>query len=133
MNLEFPCKYFPEGIDIYFENVGGKMLDAVLLNMAIRGRIAVCGLISQYSLEKPEGVSNLEQLIFKRIRMEGFGAPDYFGEYSKFLEFVMPYIRDKKITYVEDIVEGLENGPAALVGLFTGRNVGKQIVVVARE
>ena len=59
-------RYFPEGIDIYFENVGGKMLDAVLLNMRIGGRIAVCGMISQYNLDKPEGVHNLIDLIVKR-------------------------------------------------------------------
>ncbi|XP_075661730.1 2-alkenal reductase (NADP(+)-dependent)-like [Castanea sativa] len=79
-------RYFPQGIDIYFENVGGKMLDAVLLNMRIGGRISV-----------------------------------------------PPYIKEGKVIYVEDIAEGLESGPAALVGLFTGRNVGKQVVVVARE
>ncbi|CAL5414218.1 unnamed protein product [Camellia sinensis] len=77
-------RYFPNGIDIYFENVGGKMLDAVLLNMRLRGRIAVCGMISQYNLEQPEA-------------------------------------------------EGLESAPVALIGLFAGHNVGKQVVVVARE
>ncbi len=131
--LCFSCRYFPEGIDIYFENVGGKMLDAVLLNMRIRGRIAVCGMISQYNLDKPEGVQNLMTLIWKRVRMEGFLVFDYFHLYPKFLELVLPYIKEGKITYVEDIAEGLENAPAALIGLFTGRNVGKQLVVVARE
>ncbi|KAL4631922.1 hypothetical protein ACB092_04G014100 [Castanea dentata] len=79
-------RYFPQGIDIYFENVGGKMLDAVLLNMRIGGRISVCGMISQYNLEYPEGVHNLLQLIEKRIRMEGFLVPDYDHLYPKFLE-----------------------------------------------
>ena len=65
-------KYFPQGIDIYFENVGGKMLESVLLNMREFGRIAVCGLISQYNLDVPEGVHNLFNLIIKRIRMEDF-------------------------------------------------------------
>uniref|UniRef100_A0A2N9JB74 Alcohol dehydrogenase-like C-terminal domain-containing protein n=1 Tax=Fagus sylvatica TaxID=28930 RepID=A0A2N9JB74_FAGSY len=88
---------FPEGIDIYFESVGGKMLDAVLLNMRLHGRIAIAGMISQYNLDQPEGVRNLLK------------------------------------EYVEDIAEGLENGPAALVGMFSGHNVGKQVVVVARE
>ena len=124
---------FPTSIDIYFENVGGKMLDAVLLNMALHGRIAVCGMISQYNLEKPEGVHNLAQLIFKRVRMQGFAILDYVHIYPKLFEFVLPYIREKKITCVEDIVEGLENGPAALIGLFSGRNVGKQFIAVAPE
>ncbi|QCD84872.1 Polyketide synthase [Vigna unguiculata] len=126
-------RYFPEGIDIYFENVGGKTLDAVLLNMRLHGRIPVCGMISQYNLTQPEGVTNLANLIFKQIRMEGFTVGKFYHLYSKFLEFVLPHIREGKVLYVEDIAEGLENGPAALVGLYTGRNVGKQVVVVARE
>ncbi|KAJ0010672.1 hypothetical protein Pint_33042 [Pistacia integerrima] len=100
---------FPEGIDIYFENVGGKMLDAT------------------------EGVHNMMNIVFKRIQMKGFSATDYFPEYAKFLEVVLPLIPERKTVYLEDIIEGLENAPAALVGLFTGRNVGKQVVVVSRE
>ncbi|KAF8041608.1 hypothetical protein BT93_A0262 [Corymbia citriodora subsp. variegata] len=126
-------RYFPEGIDIYFENVGGKTLDAVLLNMKLHGRISVCGMISQYNLEQPEGVHNLMQIILKRVRMEGFSVFSYYHLYPKFLEIVLPWIREGRIVYVEDTAEGLENGPAALVGLFSGRNVGKQVVLVARE
>ncbi|KAK9289246.1 hypothetical protein L1049_017722 [Liquidambar formosana] len=126
-------RYFPEGIDIYFENVGGKMLDAVLLNMRVRGRISVCGMISQYNLEQPEGVKNLMSIVYKRVHMEGFVVFDYYHLYSKFLDVVLPYIREGKIVYVEDIAEGLESSPSALVGLFSGRNIGKQVVVVARE
>ncbi|KAJ1395453.1 Polyketide synthase, enoylreductase domain [Sesbania bispinosa] len=126
-------RYFPEGIDINFENVGGKTLDAVLLNMRVHGRIPVCGMISQYNLTQFEGVTNLANLIFKRIRMEGFLVYEFYHLYTKFLEFVLPYIREGKVVYVEDIVEGLENGPAALVGLYSGRNFGKQVVVVAHE
>ncbi|KAG9155290.1 hypothetical protein Leryth_021319 [Lithospermum erythrorhizon] len=127
-------RYFPEGIDIYFENVGGKMLDAVLLNMRIHGRIAVCGMISQYNLAKPEGVHNLMSIIYKRIRIEGFVVTDYYHLYSnKFLDTVLPYIREGKITYVEDTVEGLESGPGGLIGLFSGNNIGKQVVFIAHE
>ncbi|XP_057781331.1 2-alkenal reductase (NADP(+)-dependent)-like [Salvia miltiorrhiza] len=126
-------RYFPDGIDIYFENVGGKMLEAVLNNMRLHGRVAVCGMISQYGLEQPEGVHNLFNLIAKRIRMQGFAVHDYYHLYPKFLEMVVPQIKERKITYVEDIAEGLESAPNALVGLFSGRNVGKQVVVVARE
>ncbi|XP_059447509.1 2-alkenal reductase (NADP(+)-dependent)-like [Corylus avellana] len=126
-------RYFPEGIDIYFENVGGKTLDAVLLNMRAHGRISVCGMISQYNLDELEGVKNLVLIIAKRIRMQGFIAFDYYHLYPKFLDTVLSGIREGKIVYVEDIAEGLENGPAALVGLFSGRNVGKQVVMVARE
>ncbi|KAK3200107.1 hypothetical protein Dsin_023522 [Dipteronia sinensis] len=124
---------FPEGIDIYFENVGGKMLDAVLLNMRAHGRIAACGMISQYNLEHTEGVHNMMNVVYKRIRIEGLTVFDYFPQYAKFLEVVLPFVREGKVVYVEDIAEGLENAPAALIGLFSGRNVGKQVVVVARE
>ncbi|KAK8456917.1 hypothetical protein SEVIR_3G094800v4 [Setaria viridis] len=126
-------RYFPEGIDIYFENVGGTMLEAVLLNMRVHGRITVCGMISQYNLEQPEGVRNLLSLITKRVRMEGFLVSDYLGEYHRFEEEMVSYLKDAKIAYVEDVAEGLENAPAALIGLFAGRNVGKQLVAVTRE
>ncbi|XP_059651143.1 2-alkenal reductase (NADP(+)-dependent)-like isoform X2 [Cornus florida] len=126
-------RYCPEGIDIYFENVGGTMLDAVLLNMRDHGRIAGCGMVSEYNLDKPVGVKNLMYIIYKRVRIEGFRVYDYYPQYSKFLDAVLPFIREGKITYAEDSVEGLESGPAALLGLFSGRNVGKQLVVVARE
>ncbi|GJW09131.1 NADP(+)-dependent 2-alkenal reductase-like protein [Tanacetum coccineum] len=126
-------RYFPEGIDIYFENVGGKMLDAVLLNMRLNGRISVCGMISQYNLEQREGVRNLFTLIAKRVHMQGFIVSDHYHKYPKYLEMIIPLIKNGTINYIEDIVEGLENAPAALVGLFSGKNVGKQVVVVARE
>ncbi|XP_031395087.1 2-alkenal reductase (NADP(+)-dependent)-like isoform X2 [Punica granatum] len=126
-------RYFPDGIDIYFENVGGKMLDAVLLNMKVHGRIAACGMISQYNLKQHEGVHNLIQIVVKQIRMEGFLVFGYYSQYPEYLEMVLPQIREGKIAYVEDISEGLESGPAALIGLFSGKNVGKQVVAVARE
>lgn len=126
-------KYIPSGIDIYFDNVGGELLDAVLLNMNLDGRIAACGMISQYNLEKHEGVSNLWALVYKRVRMQGFSAFQYFPLFPKFAGVIIPYIKEGKITYVEDIDEGIENGPAALVGLFRGKNVGKKVVVIAHE
>ncbi|TXG72986.1 hypothetical protein EZV62_001565 [Acer yangbiense] len=126
-------RYFPQGIDIYFESVGGKMLDAVLLNMRLRGRIAVCGMVSQYNLDHPEGVHNLVNILYKRISMEGFVVFDYMSQYSEFLDMAVPSIREGKIDYVEDKVEGLENAAAALVELSSGTNVGKVVIVVARD
>ncbi|KAE9603405.1 hypothetical protein Lal_00008324 [Lupinus albus] len=126
-------RYFPEGIDIYFENVGGKTLDAVLLNLRVNARIPVCGMISQYNLIEPEGVTNLTNIIFKQVHMQGFLVPSYYHLYPKFLEYLLPHIREGKVVYVEDIAEGLENGPKALVGLYSGRNVGKQVIAIARE
>ncbi|XP_076895587.1 2-alkenal reductase (NADP(+)-dependent)-like [Bidens hawaiensis] len=126
-------RYFPDGIDIYFENVGGKMLEAVLSNMKFNGRISACGMISQYNLEQGEGVRNLTHIVTKSLRMQGFIAGNYFHMFPKYLEMVMPLIKQGKISYIEDVAEGLESAPAALIGLFSGRNVGKQVVVVARE
>ncbi|GMH19750.1 hypothetical protein Nepgr_021591 [Nepenthes gracilis] len=124
-------RYFPEGIDIYFENVGGKMLDAVLSNMRMHGRIAVCGMISQYNLERLDGVQNLFALIMKRVRMEGFVVSDHYEHYPEYVNMVLPLIREGKIAYIEDIAEGLESAAAALIGVFSGRTVGKQVVKVA--
>ncbi|KDP35119.1 hypothetical protein JCGZ_10653 [Jatropha curcas] len=126
-------RYFPNGIDIYFENVGGKMLDAVLLNMRVHGRIAACGMISQYDLEHPEGVTNLMQIVYKRIRMEGFLVYDYNHLYSKFLDHVVPYVREGKIVHMEEVNQGIESGPEALERLFTGQSTGKGVVVVASD
>lgn len=109
------------------------MLDAVLPRMRSHGRIAVCGMISQYNLEKPEGLYNLMSVIIKQVKIQGFIVRSYYHLYPKYLEMVLPHIKEGKIVYVEDTVEGLETAPQALLGLFYGRNVGKQVVVVARE
>uniref|UniRef100_A0A0E0MKU4 Enoyl reductase (ER) domain-containing protein n=1 Tax=Oryza punctata TaxID=4537 RepID=A0A0E0MKU4_ORYPU len=124
---------FPKGIDIYFENVGGTMLDAVLPNMGLGGRITACGMISQYNLERSEGVRNLYYIVIKRLRMEGFHVFNYYDRYYQFEEEMTRYLKEGKVAYVEDIVDGLDAAPAALIGLFTGRNVGKQLVAITQE
>nr|XP_043609476.1 2-alkenal reductase (NADP(+)-dependent)-like [Erigeron canadensis] len=125
-------RYFPDGIDIYFENVGGAMLEAVLSNMRVNGRIAACGMISQYN-DQGDGVHNLFHIVTKSLRMQGFIVFHHYHLYPKYLDMVIPLIKDGTISYIEDIAEGLESAPTALVGLFSGKNVGKQVVVVARE
>ncbi|XVF84229.1 hypothetical protein PTKIN_Ptkin17bG0009100 [Pterospermum kingtungense] len=102
-------------------------------NMRSHGRIALCGIISQYNRERPGGVHNLIYAIEKQVHMEGFLATDYYHLYPKFVEMVIPQIKEGKITYVEDIAEGLKRAPAALIGLFTGHNVGKQLVLVSHD
>uniref|UniRef100_A0A7N0ZT49 Enoyl reductase (ER) domain-containing protein n=2 Tax=Kalanchoe fedtschenkoi TaxID=63787 RepID=A0A7N0ZT49_KALFE len=126
-------RYFPNGIDIYFENVGGPMLDAVLLNMRVHGRIAVCGMISQNSTSSPQGIHNLYTLIYKRVTMKGFLQSDYVHLFPQFLDHVISNFKQGKIVYIEDMKHGLENAPAAFVRLFNGTNVGKQVVCVAQE
>ncbi|KAH9619716.1 hypothetical protein KSS87_015828 [Heliosperma pusillum] len=128
-----PTRYFPEGIDIYFENVGGKMFDAVLLNMRLNGRISVCGLISQYNLAESEGIHNLSYLLTKALRMEGFFVTSYYHLYEKYLDMILPHIKEGTISYVEDVAEGLESAPSALISLFSGKNVGKQVIAVAHK
>ncbi|KAM0836113.1 hypothetical protein ACQ4PT_062515 [Festuca glaucescens] len=126
-------RYFPEGIDIYFENVGGSMLDAVLVNMRMHGRIAVCGMVSQHGMTDPVGIHNLFCLVPKRIKMQGFIQSDFLNLFPQFLDDVAKHYRDGKIVYVEDMSVGLENAPSAFVGLFSGKNVGKQVVCVSQE
>ncbi|XP_043709440.1 2-alkenal reductase (NADP(+)-dependent) [Telopea speciosissima] len=126
-------RYFPQGIDIYFDNVGGTMLDAALLNMKIHGRIAICGMVSEQSLSEPKGICNVYMLITKRITMKGFLQSDYLHLFPNFLEQIISDYKQGKIVYIEDMNEGLESAPAAFVGLFSGKNVGKQVIHVAHE
>lgn len=126
-------RYFPKGIDIYFDNVGGEMLDAALVNMKVHGRIAVCGMVSQSAVSYPKGITNLYMLVTKRLTMKGFIQSDYLHLFPQFLETISNFYKQGKIVYIEDMNEGLENGPAAFIGLFSGKNVGKQVVHVADE
>ncbi|KAK9082789.1 hypothetical protein Scep_029260 [Stephania cephalantha] len=133
-NLDAALKRcFPQGIDIYFDNVGGAMLDAALLNMKVHGRIAVCGMVSQQSISNRDGIHNLFTLISKRIKMQGFLQSDYLHLFPQFLEHVLREYKQGNIVYIEDLNEGLESAPAALVGLFSGKNVGKQVVCIAQD
>ncbi|KAJ6324979.1 hypothetical protein OIU76_012128 [Salix suchowensis] len=118
---------FPEGIDIYFDNVGGDMLEAALLNMRIHARIAVCGMVSANSLSDSRGINNLFSLIPKRITMQGFLQSDYLHLYPRFFEHVVSNFKQGKIVYIEDMSEGLESAPAAFAGLFSGKNVAHSI------
>lgn len=113
--------------------MGGTTLDAVLPNIRLGGRITVCGIISQYNLERPERVRNLFYIITKRLHIEGFLSFIYNDKYHQFEKEIAEYLKKEKVIYMEDIAEGLDAAPAALVGLFTGRNIGKQLVAVAQE
>ncbi|OMO50187.1 Alcohol dehydrogenase superfamily, zinc-type [Corchorus capsularis] len=126
-------RYFPEGIDIYFDNVGGKMLDEVLLLMKPHGRIAACGMISQYNLEEPEGIKNLFNLIPRSVEIKGYVETDFKHIYPQYLDFAIKSFKEGSLNYVEDVAQGLESAASAFVGIFHGRNVGKQIIRVASE
>lgn len=123
-----------KGIDVYFENVGGKVFDAVLPLLNTGARVPVCGLISQYNATSlPEGPDRMSMLmgtlLVKRIRMQGFIIfDDYAHRYDEFAQDMMKWLMDGKIQYREHLVEGLENAPEAFMGLLEGKNFGKLVV-----
>lgn len=123
-----------KGIDVYFENVGGKVFDAVLPLLNTGARVPVCGLISQYNATSlPEGPDRMSMLmgtlLVKRIRMQGFIIfDDYAHRYDEFAQDMMKWSMDGKIQYREHLVEGLENAPEAFMGLLEGKNFGKLVV-----
>jgi NADPH-dependent curcumin reductase CurA len=122
----------PNGIDVYFDNVGGPITDAVLRVINTRARIAVCGQISQYNSPQPEmGPRWLGQLVAKQAKVEGFQVQQFADRYDEGRRQLTQWLREKRVRYREDIVEGLENAPKAFVGMLQGRNIGKQLVKVA--
>ncbi|CAI0542948.1 unnamed protein product, partial [Linum tenue] len=110
-------KYFPEGIDVYFDNVGGEMLEAAVDNMNAFGRVAVCGVISEYT----------------RITIRGFLAADFMCVFPDFMSAACEHLGSGKMVSLEDISIGLDSIPSAFVGLFDGGNLGKKIVQIAAE
>ncbi len=124
----------PDGIDIYFENVGGAVFDAVLPLLNTSARIPVCGLVSQYNATSlPDGPDRMGLLmgtiLRKRMTMRGFIVFDDFGHlYDEFAGQMQPWVKDGKIKYREDVIDGLENAPAAFAGLLKGENFGKRVV-----
>lgn len=124
----------PEGVDVDFENVGGRTLDAVLGKLKLGARIALCGLISQYNATAPEpGPSNLAHLLMQRGRMQGFIVLDYLDRAQEAAEKLIAWHLAGRMKYRLDISDGLESAPAALGKLFTGANTGKVLVKVGEE
>jgi len=123
----------PNGIDIYFENVGGKMLEAVLEVANDFCRIAVCGMISQYNrTENPEGIHNMFQIISKRIKMAGFIVSDHVGECAHAaVPTFAKLLTEGRMKYKETVTVGIEKAPQAFVDMLEGKNFGKAIVKVA--
>lgn len=122
----------PEGIDVYFENVGGEHLEAALNTAKMFARFAICGMISIYNATEPQpGPRNLAMLIGKNIRMEGFIVSHHFDMMPKFIEDLSGWVKDGKVTWKETVFEGIEKAPDAFVGLFKGENLGKMLVKLA--
>ena len=119
----------PDGIDIYFENVGGKHLEAALEYMNPQGRLVMCGMISQYNATKPPlGPSNLGHVISKQLTMQGFLVGNYFDKMPQFQADMGKWIAEGRIKWKETVLEGIEKAPEAFIGLFRGKNFGKMIV-----
>lgn len=123
-----------EGIDLYFDNVGGQTLEAALAALRVRGRVVACGAISQYNAtELPPGPRNLFLVVTKRLRIEGFIVSDHYDRMPAFLTEVGRWVRDGRVRYRETVVDGIENAPAAFIGLLAGENTGKMLVRVGPE
>jgi NADPH-dependent curcumin reductase CurA len=121
----------PDGIDIYFDNVGGDHLEAAIGALRMHGRIVACGSISLYNAsEPPPGPRNMFMVVTKRLLMQGYIISDHFAEFPEFLERAGTWLREGRLRHRETVVEGIENAPAAFIGLFTGENIGKMLVQV---
>jgi len=121
----------PDGVDCYFENVGGEILDAVLRRMNAFSRIAVCGLISQYNATEPYGVKAIQSILTNRIKVQGFIVSDRMDLWAKALPELAGWVAAGRIKYRETVTDGLENAPKAFVGLLKGENFGKQLVRIS--
>jgi NADPH-dependent curcumin reductase CurA len=128
----------PDGVDIYFENVGGAVFEAVLPLLNPFARVPVCGLIAHYNAtELPAGPNRVPQLMLailvKRLTFRGFIVWDFASQYPEFLREVSGWVREGRIKYREDITDGLENAPRGLIGLLKGENFGKKIIRVSPD
>ena len=125
-------EFCPDGIDVFFDNVGGEILDRALARLALRGRIVLCGEIANYNAtEPPPGPKNYLNLVSRRGRMEGFLISDYAKRFGEAASALGGWVREGKIKYRVDVQQGFENAPATLRRLFEGRNQGKQLLRVA--
>ncbi|CAG8547485.1 12520_t:CDS:2, partial [Dentiscutata heterogama] len=121
----------PNGIDIYFDNVGGETLETVLNHLNIFGRVVACGMISQYNTKTPYGIKNLMQVVGKRLLIQGFIVSDHYQEMSESFQKEMgEWLKQGKLKYKEDIVEGIQNAPEAFVNMLTGKNFGKMVIKI---
>ncbi len=127
-------QHCPRGVDVYFDNVGGDILDTVLTRIGRGARIVVCGAISQYNSTAPvKGPANYLSLLVNRARMEGMVVFDYAARYDEAVRDIAQWMREGKLVSREDVVEGIEQFPSALNRLFSGENFGKLVLKVADE
>ena len=118
----------PKGVDVYFDNVGGEILDLLLTRLNLFGRIVVCGMISDYNSTDPYRVRNWRAILVNRLRVQGMIVFDWKDRYAEALKALGGYFAEGKLSYRESVVQGLENAPRGLIDLLGGRNFGKQLV-----
>ncbi len=121
----------PRGIDVYFDNVGGSTLEAALRHANVGARFPVCGMISAYNAVDDAGIKGLQAVLTKRIALTGFIIYDHAHKLPAYQARVAPWLRSGELAFHEDIVQGIENGPAALIGMMKGEVIGKRLVQVA--
>jgi NADPH:quinone reductase len=124
----------PDGIDIYFDNVGGDQLEAAIGALRTRGRVVACGSMSRYNdVEAAPGPRNMFMVVTKRLRIQGYIISDHYDRFPEFFERAREWVRQGRLRYRETVVEGIENAPKAFLGLFRGENIGKMLVKVGPD
>lgn len=118
----------PKGVDANFENVGGEILDTVLRLMNVRGRVAICGLISDYNAKEPYGVKMFRSILVNRVKVQGMIVFDWLQRYPEANQALLELVVAGKLKYRESVVQGIENAPKGFIGLLKGENFGKQLV-----
>lgn len=121
----------PDGIDCYFENVGGEVMDTVFRQLNAFSRVALCGMIAEYNLTEPYGVKMVRALLVNRVKLQGFIVSDRMDLYQRALQRLGKAVAQGRIKYRETVAQGLENAPKAFIGMLKGENLGKQLVEVA--
>jgi NADPH-dependent curcumin reductase CurA len=121
----------PDGVDIYFENVGGQIMEAVMARMNFASRMIVCGLISEYNATEAYGIKTMRSVLVNRIRVQGMIVFDWINRYPEGIKALSAQVAAGKIKYRESVVQGIENAPQGLVDLLQGKNFGKQLVKLA--
>jgi NADPH-dependent curcumin reductase CurA len=124
----------PDGIDLYFDNVGGEHLEAAIGALRNHGRVVACGSISRYNDAEPlPGPRNMFMVVTKRLRIQGFIILDHFDRFGEFVTQASEWVRDGRLQYRETVIEGIENAPKAFLGLLRGENIGKMLVKVGPD
>jgi hypothetical protein len=124
----------PDGVDIYFDNVGGDQLEAAIGALRTRGRIVACGSISRYNDVQPApGPRNMFMVVTKRLRIQGYIITDHYDRFPEFLARAQEWVREGRLHYRETVVDGIENAPKAFLGLLRGENIGKMLVKVGPD